>query len=326
MQHAPAIPNQRVVSTLSGLWQHVIVTRWILTLLFGFVSCGPSQIGSSDAPPEISVDAGDAGITDGSPDPPDAAVADAADGGAMTLGDANIPDAATADADVPDAAVPAPLRVLLFTRTTGFRHGSIGSAVDALTSMGQAEGWSVTASEDPTLFSTAGLENFDVVVFLLTTGDILDGGQQAAFESFVQGGGGWVGVHSASDTEYDWAWYGGLLGAYFDGHPRPQDARIDVVDATHPAMVGIPAVWERFDEWYNFRADPSDRVDVLALLDESSYEGGTMGASHPIAWAQEYDGGRAFYTAGGHTSASYAEPSFLSHLRGGILWAGRRAD
>jgi type 1 glutamine amidotransferase len=156
----------------------------------------------------------------------------------------------------------------------------------------------------------------------LTTGDVLDDSQQAAFERYIQAGNGFVGVHSATDTEYDWAWYGGLVGAYFASHPDIQTAAVQREDSTHPSTVSLPDLWVRTDEWYNFQTNPRDNGDihVLASLDEASYAGGRMG-DHPIAWYRSYDGGRAWYTAGGHTSESYAEPLFLAHLQGGIEYA-----
>lgn len=215
-----------------------------------------------------------------------------------------------------------PPSVLLFTKTAGFEHASIPTAVAALHDAGSSRGWTVTDTEDAGTISTRGLADVDVVVFLMTTGDVLDDEQQAALEAFVQSGRGWVGVHSASDTEYDWPWYGGLVGAYFAGHPQPQRASVAVEVADHPATSHLPGTWTRFDEWYSFDDNPRDDVVVLLALDESTYDpGGLAMGDHPIAWSHTYDGGRAFYTAGGHTSESYEEPDFIAHLVGGIEWA-----
>jgi len=212
--------------------------------------------------------------------------------------------------------------VLVFSRTTGFRHASIPDGIAAVRQLGDAHGFSVTATEDPSAFSPAGLAGFDAVVFLNTTGDVLDAGQQAAFEDYIRSGGGFVGVHSAADTEYDWAWYGGLVGAYFESHPPgTPGAVVHVVDRAHPATRDLPATWPRTDEWYNFRRSPRGDVHVLATLDETTYNGGTMPGDHPIAWCHVYEGGRSFYTAGGHTGASFAEADFVGHLWGGLGWA-----
>jgi type 1 glutamine amidotransferase len=211
--------------------------------------------------------------------------------------------------------------VLVFTRTAAFRHASIPDGIDAIESIGIADRFGVDATENPALFTDANLAAYRVVVFLNTTGDVLDASQQAAFERFIRAGGGYVGVHSATDTEYDWPWYGDLVGARFAGHPDIQRATIRVQDTTHPSTEALPSEWQRTDEWYNFVASPRGSVQVLAVLDEQTYSGGTMGADHPIAWSHEFDGGRAWYTAGGHTSESYSEPLFIEHLRGGIQWA-----
>ena len=213
--------------------------------------------------------------------------------------------------------------ILVFTRTTGFRHDSIPDGVAAVRRIAEESGLPVDATEDPGAFTDGTLASYRAVVFLLTTGDVLDDVQQAAFERWATAGGGWVGVHSASDTEYDWPFYGRLVGAYFAGHPAVQPAAIHVEDRAHPGTSGLPGTWLRTDEWYDFRANPRSSVHVLAALDETTYSGGSMGPDHPIAWCQEISGTRSFYTAGGHTRESYTEPLFLSHLAGGIRWAAR---
>jgi len=210
---------------------------------------------------------------------------------------------------------------LVFSKTTGFRHSSIPNGISAITELGAANGFNVDATEDSSLFTDEKLANYQAVIFLSTTGTVLDDQQKAAFQRYVENGNGYVGIHSASDTEYDWAWYGELVGAYFRSHPSIQPARIQVEDADHPSTASLPPDWQRTDEWYNFRANPRGLVHVLASLDEGSYDGGDMG-DHPIAWCHEVSGGgRAWYTALGHTEASYGEPLFLEHLRGGIMTA-----
>jgi cytochrome c len=217
-------------------------------------------------------------------------------------------------------------RVLIFSRTTGFRHDSIPDAIAAIRALGAQRGFQVDATEDPTAFTDAGLAAYGAVIFLSTTGDVLDASQKAAFERYLRAGHGYVGVHSAADTEYSWPWYGGLVGAYFASHPAVQTATIHREDATHPSTASLPDPWVRTDEWYNFRGNPRDDSDirVLASLDEATYAGGTMG-DHPIAWYHPYDGGRAWYTGGGHTPESYSEPLFLEHLAGGIEYAAGEA-
>jgi type 1 glutamine amidotransferase len=221
-------------------------------------------------------------------------------------------------------AQPAPdYRVLVFSRTMGFRHDSIPDAVQAVSTLGAEHGIAVDATEDADMFDDEHLASYAAVMFLLTTGDVLNNGQQAAFERYIHNGGGFIGVHSATDTEYDWPWYGSLVGTYFADHPPGT-----YLAAVHPegerdaSTSELPDAWLRNDEWYNFRSNPraSPDVVVLATLDEATYPGGTMG-DHPIAWRHAFDGGRAWYTAGGHTRESYRDPLFLSHLLGGIQYA-----
>nr|WP_069812931.1 ThuA domain-containing protein [Streptomyces sp. TP-A0874] len=211
--------------------------------------------------------------------------------------------------------------VLVFSKTAGFRHDSIPDGIAAIGELGAEHGFGVYATEDATAFTAENLAGYDAVVFLSTTGDVLDERQQAAFEEYIRRGGGYVGVHAAADTEYDWPFYGGLVGAYFQSHPEIQPAAIEVRDRAHPATAHLGTVWERTDEWYDYRTNPRGQARILAVLDESSYSGGGMGEDHPIAWCQEYEGGRVFYTGLGHTKESYTEPEFRLHLLGGIRYA-----
>ncbi len=217
-------------------------------------------------------------------------------------------------------------RVLVFSKTAGFRHDSIADGIAAISRLGRENGFAVDASEDAEVFGDANLSRYAAVVFLSTAGDVFNAAQQAAFERYIQSGHGFVGVHSASDTEYDWPWYGGLVGTYFASHPAIQPAAILVRDRVHASTRTLPARWQRTDEWYNFRSNPRGRVHVLAALDEGTYSGGQMGADHPISWCHFYDGGRTWYTALGHTSESYSEPLFLQHLLGGIRFAAGFPD
>jgi type 1 glutamine amidotransferase len=212
--------------------------------------------------------------------------------------------------------------VLLFSRTTGYRHDSIEDGIAALSRVANERQWRLESTEDPAMFNGPKLVSFDVVVFLNTTGDVLDATQEDAFERFIQSGKGFVGIHAASDTEYDWPFYGALVGAYFKAHPAVQAATLHV-EGSHPAVDALPTPWTRTDEWYAFQKNPRAEVQVLLTLDEESYSPGegAMGEDHPIAWLHQYDGGRAFYTALGHTSESYADPLFLDHLTQAIEWA-----
>ncbi|MFW6691180.1 ThuA domain-containing protein [Streptomyces sp. MAR4 CNX-425] len=211
--------------------------------------------------------------------------------------------------------------VLVFSKTAGFRHDSIPDGIATIRELGAENGFTVDATEDSGAFTPGNLQQYDAVVFLSTTGDVLNASQQRAFEDYVRSGGGYVGVHAAADTEYDWPFYGGLVGAYFDSHPQIQQATVEVEDHDHPATAHLGEEWVRTDEWYNYRTNPREQARVLATLDEGSYSGGNMGGDHPISWCQTYEDGRSFYTGLGHTKESYAEPEFRTHLLGGIQYA-----
>ncbi|KIR60634.1 ThuA domain-containing protein [Micromonospora haikouensis] len=224
----------------------------------------------------------------------------------------------------PASAADAPYDVLVFSKTAGFRHDSIAVGTQAIRDLGAANSFTVTATEDAAQFTTANLARFEAVIFLNTTGDVLNDSQQAAFESYIGAGGGYVGVHSAADTEYNWPFYGNLVGAWFASHPAIQQARVKVEDRAHAATAHLGQTWTRTDEWYDFRTNARSTAHVLASLDESSYSGGAMGGDHPHAWCKTYSGGRSFYTGGGHSQSSYSEAAFRSHLLGGIRYAAGR--
>jgi len=224
----------------------------------------------------------------------------------------------------PAGAAEARFRVLVFTKTEGYRHESIPAGIAAVRSLGARHGFAVDATEDGARFTDRRLRRYAAVVFLNSTEDVLDAAQQRAFRRYIRGGGGFAGVHAASDTEHDWPWYQRLVGARVYNHPAVQPATIRVVDRRHPSTRTLPRRWQRTDEWYDFYAAPRRGVHVLALLDESTYSGGGMGARHPIAWYRRFEGGRSWYTALGHTTESYAEPRFRAHLLGGIRWAAGR--
>ncbi|MFL6259633.1 MAG: ThuA domain-containing protein [Thermoanaerobaculia bacterium] len=226
------------------------------------------------------------------------------------------------------AAAARKLRVLVFTKTTGFRHDSIPDGIALVQSLGAANGFRVDATEDAAVFNPQGLKAYRAVIFLNTTGEVLGPAQKAAFRNYIRQGGGWVGVHSAADTEHAWPFYGQLLGkgAWFLSHPAIQTATLQREDADHPSTGHYPASFSFTDEWYNFKANPRAAVDVLLSIDETSYDPGAdaMG-DHPIAWCHATGLGRAWYTALGHRSETYADPAFARHLLGGILWAAGKS-
>jgi cytochrome c len=211
-------------------------------------------------------------------------------------------------------------KVLVFSKTAGFRHGSIASGIQAVEKLGAENGFTVEATEDASYFTEERLQEYSAVIFMNTTGDILDEVQQADFERYIQAGGGFVGVHAATDTEYDWPWYNKLVGAYFLGHPNIQDATLNVLDKNHESTKSMEDTFRKNDEWYNFK-DINPDINVLIEIDETSYEGGTNGEHHPISWYHDYDGGRSFYTEMGHTNKTFENPLFLDHLLGGIKYA-----
>ena len=272
-------------------------------------ACGHDADNASNGGAGSTSDGGAAGASDG------------ASSGNGTGGTGGASDAG-ADAD----AGPATTHVLVYSRTTGFRHASIPDCIAAIQSIGASRGWVVTATEDPVAF-VAALPATTVVVFALTTGDVLDDTQQASFESYVRAGGGFVGLHSATDTEYDWPFYQALVGATFLGHPAgTPTATLHVVDRSHPAVAALPDPWTRADEWYSFRSNPASNpaIHVLVTIDESTYSPDAtlaMGSPHPLVWWQSYMGARSFYSELGHTSESYADPVYRTLLAQAIAWA-----
>lgn len=222
-----------------------------------------------------------------------------------------------------------PIRILVFTKTAGFRHASIPDGIAALRKIAQENGYLMDTTENAEQFNEENLKKYAAVVFLSTTGDVLNEAQQADFERYIQAGGGYVGIHAAADTEYDWPWYGKLVGGYFNGHPSTpsnvQRGQIFVIDRTHPSTQHLRDTIERTDEWYDYR-NMYPGVKILMRINEKSYVGSRMKNNHAICWYHEYDGGRAWYTAGGHTSESFYEPDFIAHLAGGLRYAIGKAE
>lgn len=213
-------------------------------------------------------------------------------------------------------------RVLVFSKTAGYHHESIANGIIALQKLGALNNFDVDTTVDGTKFNDENLKKYKAVIFLSTTGDVLDDQQQEAFKRYIQAGGGYMGIHAATDCEYNWQWYGNLSGAYFGGHPAQQIATLDIVDKKNISTSHLPDKWERKDEWYSFKWMASD-LHVLITIDEKSYNLGNIKpmGNHPMAWYHEYDGGRAFYTELGHTEESYTDPLYLRHILGGIEYA-----
>ena len=219
----------------------------------------------------------------------------------------------------------APWRVLVFSKTLGYRHDSITNGIAAIRELGSRQGFAVEATEDSNVFTPTNLARFAVAIFLSATGEVLDPSQESALKSYVLGGGGFVAIHGAVfgplACEEKWAWYGQMFCCAFTNHSAIVLATVNLDDVSHPANAGLPARWQRTDEWYNFTGTPRGCARVLATLDETTYQGGRMGRDHPIAWCRRVGQGRMWYTAMGHTASSFAEPLFQQHLLRGIMVA-----
>ncbi len=213
-------------------------------------------------------------------------------------------------------------RVLVYSKTLGFRHANIPLGVSAISQLGKENGFNVDATEESSAFTAENLAKYKAVLFLSVTGDVLNEQQEKALKDYILGGGGFIGIHGAlfgpSACEDKWAWYGELCCVSFKNHSAVVPAMVDVEDRSHPSTGGLPARWERTDEWYNYDGTPRGRAHVLATIDESTYKGGTVGQDHPIAWCKPMGKGLMWYTAMGHTEESFREPLFLKHVLGGI--------
>lgn len=228
------------------------------------------------------------------------------------------------------AAAPKQKRVLIFSHTTGYRHASIEPGIKALVELGKRERVTVVSSEDPAIFSTAGLKGYDAIVFLSSTTDPkkpesewFQGDRRTALQNFVQRGGGIVGIHGATDSHYHWPWYQQMIGGHFASHPEgTPTGTVKIVDRTHRSTQGLPATITRSDEWYYF-GDYNPEMHLLVTLDPKSI-GQADSNPNPISWAHSFKGGRVFYTAMGHTNESYSDPNFLKHVAGGLNWVLKR--
>lgn len=213
-------------------------------------------------------------------------------------------------------------KVLVFSKTTGYHHSSITVGNVAIQKLGIENKFDVDTTTDANKFNLKNLKQYKAVIFLSTTGDVLNEPQQEAFEKYIKSGGGFMGIHAATDCEYNWPWYGNLVGAYFGAHPAQQIANLNIVDQNNISTKHLPNPWIRKDEWYSFKW-VAEGLHELITIDENSYNLGkiTPMVHHPMVWYHEYDGGRAFYTELGHTEESYADPLYLKHILGGIEYA-----
>ena len=215
-----------------------------------------------------------------------------------------------------------PIKILVYSKTNGFRHKTIPTAITTLTTIAKDNNWQLTFTEDSLLFSKyKQLKHYRAVLFLYTTGKVLGNKEESAFKKYIEKGGVLVTIHTGTDCEQNWDWYMNAIGAKFKSHPKQQQAKFIVQDSTNLSTNKLPKEWLHFDEIYNYSAPVLSDVHVLLTVDESSYTGGTMGIVHPIAWYKKINKGRVFQTALGHTDACYADKDFISHLVGAIKWA-----
>lgn len=225
-----------------------------------------------------------------------------------------------------------PIKVFVFSKTAGFRHASISSGLKMLSDHSKGQNWVITATEDASLFNDDFLADYDVAVFLNPTGDAISNKGQAAFEKFMKQGKGFVGIHAAADCEYEWDFYGGVVGGYFKSHPPAQKAKVLFESHDHPAMEPFKGKksYITFDEWYTFKENPRPNVKVLASLDESSVKKSKnddwkMG-DHPVIWYNDKDGMRTFYTVFGHAHESFEDRLVEQHIINAINWAAKRIN
>ncbi len=213
--------------------------------------------------------------------------------------------------------------VLVFTKTNGFVHGkAIEAGINLITKIGKEKKFNVDHTNNSKHINKKNIIKYKSVIFLNTTLDVFNNEEQNIFKKYIQDGGGFVGVHSATDTEYNWEWYGKLVGAYFKSHPKVQKAKIQTIKKNHISTSHLNNEWEIEDEWYNYN-NINPNIIVLLNLDEASYKGGENGKKHPITWYHNYDGGKSFYTGLGHNPEVYSDERFIKLLTGGILYASK---
>ena len=227
------------------------------------------------------------------------------------------------------------INILVFTKTSGYRHASISSGLKMLSDQSKNQNWVITATEDASLLRDDFLSHFDVAVFLNPTGDAICDKGQAAFEKFMKSGKGFVGIHAAADFEYDWEFYGNLVGGYFLSHPPAQKATVIFENFDHPAMKPFKGMktYTTVDEWYAYKKNPRPNVNVLARLDESTIKKGRQDKNekwrmgdHPLIWWNDKDGIRSFYTVFGHTHEAFQDKLIIEHITNAINWAAKRID
>lgn len=232
-----------------------------------------------------------------------------------------------------------PFRVLVYSGGAHASPDTVRAGVDAVRRLGALNGFGVEATDDPDVFDDDRLTRFHAIVFNGASpspqgrnqdqereggreGAGLDAHARAALRTYIRAGGGWVGLHGAAAGTHDWDWYEGLVGATVDRATPVQTGRVEVLDHAHPSTVALPDLWERTEQWYNWRTDPAGTVHTLAgIRVRDGIAGLDEGAEHSWSWCRNYDGGRSWFTSGGGAAQDFRDRAFLSHLLGGIEWA-----
>jgi TonB family protein len=215
------------------------------------------------------------------------------------------------------------IKVLAFSKTDGYRHESIDAGKAALLKLANENNFEINFSDDSSVFNPGNLQQYNVIIFLNTSGNILDESGKKAFRKYIENKGGFVGIHNAVDTERNWDWYRELIGTYYDGSEEVelQKAIVRVTEKNHPSTRDLPYQWEVEDEWHLFANKLADNIKVLAVVDDVKPQEGEEVEYRPFCWYHDFDGGRCWYTAGGHRNENYSDPLFMKHILGGIKYA-----
>ncbi len=229
-------------------------------------------------------------------------------------------------------------KVLLFSKTTGFRHEeSIEAGKAKFEELASQEGWFLHNTESAGVFNGDQLAKFDVVIFNNSTGRVLTDEQRVLVQEYVENGGKLIGIHGAGDDSHHWDWYQGkLLGAKFSHHPldpQLQEAQVMLDDGAESVLAeGLSKGWKHTDEWYIFFENPrASDFDILYTIngDQIIPNGNLlwikdknwgMGEDHPVAWSKKVGNGKTFYTSMGHHAAVWEQKAFVDMLVNAVNW------
>src|SRR5262245_26438671 len=215
-----------------------------------------------------------------------------------------------------------PIRVLMLTATAGYRHDSIPIARSTMAEIASRQGYIVNATESLADINASSLSSTNVLMFALTTGELaFDASQKDAIVRFVEGGGGFIGVHSAADTLYGWPDYGRIVGAYFKEHPWTRQGTVTVEDSMHSVTAGLGSSFSLVEEFYTFQTNPRSASHVLLSLDAASV--GAQG-DYPLSWTQTIGRGRSYYNALGHFNDTWTDARFQRQITNAIAWVAQR--